>query len=333
MARSGINKALVQMAQERLLAQGENPSIDAVRIELGNTGSKATIHRYLKELNLEAGIYLREQAHLSDPLTQLVGKLAAQLHQEAQAVVEEAETRQQAVIVALKSQLSASQQTLQDITQQNTAFSQQLTESEQRRIKAVDDNQALALTIERLTQQLADQTQLLQERDTHLKSLEEKHQHARDALTHYRESIKEQRDQEQRRYEQQVHQLQTELRQLTQTISVKQADITQLNIDNARFIAETSEVRKQLMTSDSKMQRLETHVKACDAHATITDQQLTEAREVNADYLNEMTALRSQLTDHAQSHKDLEIRLATIQSELVVKNELFDRMGFVNRAG
>ena len=34
-----------------ILARGEHPSIDAVRIEMGNTGSKTTIHRYLKELD------------------------------------------------------------------------------------------------------------------------------------------------------------------------------------------------------------------------------------------------------------------------------------------
>ena len=45
MARGGINKAVVQKARTALLARGEHPSIDAVRIELGNTGSKTTIHR------------------------------------------------------------------------------------------------------------------------------------------------------------------------------------------------------------------------------------------------------------------------------------------------
>ncbi len=52
MARGGINKAVVQKARTALLARGEHPSIDTVRIELGNTGSKTTIHRYLKELGM-----------------------------------------------------------------------------------------------------------------------------------------------------------------------------------------------------------------------------------------------------------------------------------------
>lgn len=50
MARGGINLAVVKIAREALLARGVHPSIDAVRVELGNTGSKSTIQRYLKVL-------------------------------------------------------------------------------------------------------------------------------------------------------------------------------------------------------------------------------------------------------------------------------------------
>lgn len=51
MARGGINKALVQKARDALQARGIRASIDAVRVELGNTGSKSTILRYLQELS------------------------------------------------------------------------------------------------------------------------------------------------------------------------------------------------------------------------------------------------------------------------------------------
>jgi response regulator of citrate/malate metabolism len=53
MAHSGINKHQVKKAREALVANGVNLSIDDVRVELGNTGSKATIHLYLKELGDE----------------------------------------------------------------------------------------------------------------------------------------------------------------------------------------------------------------------------------------------------------------------------------------
>jgi chromosome segregation ATPase len=87
MARGGINKAVVQKARNALLARGIHPSIDAVRIELGNTGSKTTIHRYLKELeDAERG---RDAAviPLSEQLANLVSQLADQLEEETQAAV------------------------------------------------------------------------------------------------------------------------------------------------------------------------------------------------------------------------------------------------------
>jgi len=43
MARSGLYKSDVQRARDSLRAEGKNPSVDAVRVALGNTGSKTTI--------------------------------------------------------------------------------------------------------------------------------------------------------------------------------------------------------------------------------------------------------------------------------------------------
>lgn len=55
MARAGLSRIDIKRARDSLLAQGQHPSIDAIRIALGNTGSKTTIHRYLKELEEEEG--------------------------------------------------------------------------------------------------------------------------------------------------------------------------------------------------------------------------------------------------------------------------------------
>ncbi|WP_460156778.1 DNA-binding protein [Pseudomonas sp. S2_H10] len=82
MARGGINKAIVQKARESLLARGENPSIDAVRIELGNTGSKTTIHRYLKEIEDFDPRPRASRERLSDELTELVAGLLARMTEE-----------------------------------------------------------------------------------------------------------------------------------------------------------------------------------------------------------------------------------------------------------
>lgn len=92
---------------------------------------------------------------------------------------------------------------------------------------------------------------MTEEKGAQVASLEEKHQHAREALEHYRASVKDQRDQDQRRHEHQVQQLQAELRQLGQTLSVKQADITQLNKANGELTSDLKAMRKQLAAAET----------------------------------------------------------------------------------
>lgn len=83
MARSGLSKAEVKASRDRLLAEGRYPSVDAVRLDLG-TGSKSTIHKYLKELHEDdslAGGIKRNDTERS--LNTLVEQLAGRLHDDA----------------------------------------------------------------------------------------------------------------------------------------------------------------------------------------------------------------------------------------------------------
>src|SRR5690606_21846740 len=107
MARGGINKALVANARETVLARGENPSIDAIRIELGNTGSKSTIHRYLRELEEEASTRMDDEALLSQPIKELIARLASRLQEEAHGIVGETKSRYELRIKELSDRCAA----------------------------------------------------------------------------------------------------------------------------------------------------------------------------------------------------------------------------------
>ncbi|MGL4507829.1 MAG: DNA-binding protein, partial [Aeromonas sobria] len=76
-----------------LLSQGIYPSIDAVRQELGNTGSKATIHRYLKEIGEEEGGKTGGKVAISEALQDLVARLAERLIQEGEGRIAELVTK------------------------------------------------------------------------------------------------------------------------------------------------------------------------------------------------------------------------------------------------
>lgn len=92
-------------------------------------------------------------------------------------------------------------------------------------------------------QQILGLKERLAENEAHRVSLEDKHNHARQALEHYRQAAKEQREQEQRRHEHQVQQLQAELRQAQQTAAVKQEEVTKLNQEGAKLVVDLSHAR------------------------------------------------------------------------------------------
>lgn len=121
MARGGVNKAVVQTARMALLARGEHPSIDAVRIEMGNTGSKTTIHRYLKELDESDTRSSAPQAEIGDELTELVGRLAQRLNEQAQALIDQAQAAFRTKQDELQHELATTQQQLSELQKQFAA--------------------------------------------------------------------------------------------------------------------------------------------------------------------------------------------------------------------
>lgn len=91
-----------------------------------------------------------------------------------------------------------------------------------------DARQALAnkiTEVAQLSERVAGLTACLAEHEAHAHSLEQKHQHAREALEHYRTSVEDQREQEQRRHEHQVQELQVALRQANEGLNAKNHEL------------------------------------------------------------------------------------------------------------
>lgn len=246
MARGGLYKSDVQKARDALRAQGKHPSVDAVRVALGNTGSKTTIHRYLKELEEEEGQGLGAKVAVSDAVQDLVGRLSARLHEEAEAVVAEAQQR-------FAAQLQERSEAQEQARREAAALSAQLQRTEtalhEERAVHATDRQALAdrtTEIAQLGERITGLIARLAEHEAHAISLEEKHAHAREALEHYRTSMKEQREQEQRRHEHQVQELQVTLRQANEALNAKNHELLQLNRDNSQWLERHGRLEREL---------------------------------------------------------------------------------------
>ena len=322
MARGGINKALVSNARETLISRGENPSIDAIRVELGNTGSKSTIHRYLREIEEEASARLDDETLLSQPTKELVGRLASVLRQEAQSLVEEHQTKNQSQVRSLTDRLQELENSLGNTN--NTL------EAKERELKVVlSDLDASKASEETLKANASKANQaneklqaLLAEKQAQIESLEEKHRHNREAMEHYRQSVKDQREQDQRKHEHQVQQLQAEIRTLNQTLSVKQGDITQLNNDNGRLAAELGATQKTVAKLEAEQRKLTTNL---DLKTEETDSLQTQLSELK-DQSEEIDKLKKLNEELLVWKAEALVSIGKLETEISIKTDMMNRL-------
>lgn len=318
MARGGINKAVVQTARLAILARGENPSIDAVRIEMGNTGSKTTIHRYLKELDDSETRLTITEAPIDDELGELVARLAQRLKEKAQEPIDLAQAQFEQQKTALLAQIETLEEAHGELKQQFDIQAAALAEESAALQTASTSLQTEQTRNAGLSQACSDYELRINDKDEQIRSLEEKHLHAREALEHYRNAIKEQREQEQRRHEGQLQQVQAELRQAQQSAMVRQDEITQLHRDNERLLIEHRVTAKELaaLQEDIRKDRaqqlkLSEQVSQIDSERTLLQERLRVA-------LLENESRQQALTEHGHTNKRLELDLmkahATIEA-------------------
>lgn len=149
----------------------------------------------------EEGTSLTRTASLSDAIQDLVARLAARLHEEAQALVDQQASASATQRQQVQTEMAKLARELTTLQAQFTAAAAALSSEQDTH---ADTRLALHrrdLDVERLTQQVRDQTARLAEQESFRKSLEEKLAHAHAALEHFRTAAREQREQEARRHE------------------------------------------------------------------------------------------------------------------------------------
>ena len=316
MARGGVNKAVVQTARLAILARGENPSIDAVRIEMGNTGSKTTIHRYLKEL--DGGLQRTEEVAepIDGELAGLVSRLAQRLKEQAQEPIDQAREAFEHQRKTLEALLDEAREANTELQQQYEIQSLALTQESEALLQTRSMLQTEQTRNAGLNQALADFELRLKDKDEQIRSLEEKHLHVRDALEHYRNAVKEQREQEQRRHEGQVQQIQMELRQAQQSALVRQDEITQLHRDNERVLTESRGTLRELSLLQEHLKQANSRQDQLLEQASRVDNERTLLQERLRIALLEAQTLKQNVDEQTQINQSLEIELAKTQARL-----------------
>jgi chromosome segregation ATPase len=310
MARAGVYRTDIEKARRALLAKGKHPSIDLVRAELGNTGSRSTIHRYLKEIEAEQPAATGAKPAISDALQDLVARLAERLHQEAEARITEhreasdARVREHAEAAKAAHQEAA---TLRDSLQRTEAA---LAAERTAHQDAADQLQKARVQLAQLEERVAGQEQRSREQEAHLRSLEDKHQHARDALDHFRAQAQEQRAREQRQHEQALQALQVELRQAADQVTAKNAELLRLNRDNGRLLEQTTHQQKALTEAEREVRKAREELESLrPLPALVTSLEQRTAKAItDAEVLqSHLDQARSQLEQTRRELRDSEL--------------------------
>lgn len=325
MARAGVYFSDVKKARDALVAQGRHPSIDAVRTALGDTGSKTTIHKYLREIDAEESSVNHSA---SDAILALAGQLADQLKQEANGQVESIKAEMAAMREVHAAHAAALERQQGETRAALDAVTAQLTGSQDEAAALKQHLHAEQIARHTAEQHARDVDVRLLDAERHQASLEEKHRHARDALEHYRTAAREQREQEARRHAQQVQAIQAELRQAQMTLAVKQEDVTRLNKEAAALANELGANKQVLYLEKEAGRRLARKVdvlQEVDAQVAVLKTQLADSRTraVEAEQkVAERTALCNALREEkaaletaliaAKDTRALEARLAKL---------------------
>jgi len=174
------------------LAQGRHPSIDAVRIALGNTGSKSTIHRLLREIEADEAVDAHPPAAIASTLQTAVARLAQDIESAADERIARAQNEATQTIATLRADRDLARQDCADalnrVNQQQSAIdrlTEELATSRRTVEQLVAQNRTTDAVVQGLRERLDDRQQLedqLQRRADALTTRLGTMQHSLDAL-------------------------------------------------------------------------------------------------------------------------------------------------------
>lgn len=248
MARPGVTYFDVSRAAQQLTAAGKTPTIDAIRIALGSTGSNGTI-----------GTHLRAWKAKQDQDQQIASKeklpevLVATMRGLWELVMNQSEEQIQVIRQRSQQDLTQIKQEFQRLQLDNTKWQQQHQQLKEERDGLSNEKLSLEqllinakIEMATATEKHAGLEQQLKEKQTRIDELRRQNQQIQSNLEHYREASAEQRQIEQQRYEQQIKQLDQTIMQANQELVDTRKEKTEVQQQYQQAIYDRENLKTQL---------------------------------------------------------------------------------------
>ena len=279
MARSGVSYFDVEKAASTLLAAGTNPTVDSVRAELGHTGSRTTINKYLKDWRENRHDLKDSQTLLNEYLTEIIGNLALKLREQASEPLEKERQKWRDKEQSLLQQAEVYCTKIADISRQ---YEQECQAHQLLR----DHNQELEKSLNTLQKQLSknDQalaaaTAALAEKDRHILTADEKYQHSQANLEHFRTATAAARDQLISDHQQQIAQLSGQNHQQQQLITHQQEKAVELKSELLQRRQQAEADKQALQDSAAALENSQQQAKQLTAELTQSSLAISQSQQ------------------------------------------------------
>lgn len=319
MTRPGVTYFDVANVAQQLIASGQEPSIERIRIQL-KTGSNSTI-----------GTHLRTFRAKQDPLQQLATKekipeeLIVLLKGLWERVIAQAESQVEIIKSETKQDLTQHKQTIQLLQQDNARLQQSELQFKQAHNSLVQEKSTLEKIITDSQTEIAGLlakhnglVQQLADKQIRIDELNRQNKQTQANLEHYRASSLEQRQLDQQRTEQQ----QREMTQIMQQIKIENESLRQQKIELQQL---DQQLQSTLTNTQSELVKANQHSEEVSAELIETNRILIQKSESQLHWQNQYDKIYAQWEEQMKMTADLKIenailsqQVTAIQKELVV---------------
>lgn len=307
MARPGVTYHEVSMIAQRLIAAGKNPTIDAIRIELG-TGSNSTLGAHLRTFK-EKQTQTQQLATKENIPEELIAVIKGLWER----VMNQSEDKIQTIQQETAQDITKLRQEVQLLSQSNSDWQQQFQKTKQERDAFSHEKSTMEQLLANSKIEAAAMTekhhgleQKVAEKQIRIDELHTQHKQTQANLEHYRAASLEQRTSDQQRFDRQQKLLEQTITQMNQKLAQADQENITLEKQSQKIIFENENLKLELHKLNVQHELTMTHLSDAKNKLIKTTQKLDQfdALKIKFDAQNKIVIELQ--TQHALTQQQLE---------------------------
>jgi hypothetical protein len=307
MARPGVTYHEVSIIAQRLIAAGKNPTIDAIRVELG-TGSNSTLGAHLRSFK-ERQTQTQQLATKESIPEELIAVIKGLWER----IMTQSEEKIQAIQQETAQDIMQLRQEVQSLLQSNTNWQQQFQKATQERDAFAHEKSTLEQLLANskieaaaMTEKLSGFEQKVTEKQIRIDELHKQHKQTQANLEHYRTTSLEQRMSDQQRFEQQQKISEQTILQVNQKLNLTSQENITLEKQSQKIIFENENLKSELHKLNAQNEILISRLSDAQNELAKTTQNLEQLQAMPIRFDEQNKILTELQTQHALTQQQLE---------------------------